>query len=120
MMPKGNEEPLNVGDLSELLILMVLDKLGAASIPAIVKSLATATENGKVPFVIGPSVEQVLRWKETKNEVIEERRGREVFFRITPHGKLAVSEFGNRVSKLFPRVARVAPSILQSNMARTR
>jgi len=106
-MPKESGIQLNVSDLSELLILTVLDKLGTASIPVIVQSLATATEKGKAPFVIGPSVEQVLRWRQTKNEVVEERKGREIFYRVTNQGKLTVSEFNPVVSKLFPGLARV-------------
>ena len=106
-MPKQNGIQLNVGDLSELLILTVLHKLGTASIPAIVKSLTTATDKGKAPFVIGPSVEQVLRWRETKNEVVEERKGCEILYRVTEQGKLTVSEFSPVVTRFFPGVARV-------------
>jgi hypothetical protein len=106
-MPKENGIQLNVSDLSELLILTVLDKLGSASIPIIVKSLATATEKGKAPFVIGPSVELVLKWRETKNEVVEERNGRETFYRVTNQGKLTVAEFSPVVTKLFPGLSHV-------------
>lgn len=108
-MAKENIAGLNVGELSELVILSVLARLGTASIPVIVKSLATATENGKAPFIIGPSVEHVLRWKETKNEVVEERKGHQVFYRVTELGRNTVNEFRPVVMKFFPRVAHVSP-----------
>lgn len=117
-MDRGNLGSLNVADLSELVILTVLCRLGTASLSTIVKSLTTATENGKAPFVVGPSVELVLRWKESKNEVVEERKGREVFYRVTDLGKSTVSEFSPVVTKFFPRISRVMPLERRASAAR--
>ena len=117
-MPRENFAQLNVSELSEILILTVLGKLGVAAIPTIVRSLAIATEKGKAPFVIGPSVEQVLRWRQTKNEVVEERKGYDILYRVTDQGRLTINEFNSVVSKLFPGLTRVSP--LHSRAAASR
>jgi hypothetical protein len=104
---KQNSALRNAGDLSEVLILTVVDNLGAATIPEIVRSLEIATKNGKMPFVVGTSVGQVLQWRGERQEVTEETRGRYVVYRTTPRGKKLVQDCRQDVLRFFPRVLKI-------------
>jgi hypothetical protein len=103
------ETGLRVGDLSELLVLSVLDRLGSAPIPTIFEQLVLVTKNGKAPFIVGPSIRQLLEWRGRLNEVERKKRGKIFVYSITATGKRTVQEHSPIVQKLFPYISRVKP-----------
>lgn len=109
-MAKSQEQEtirVRVGELSELLILSVLDRLNCASLPRIFESLVVATSNGRAPFFVGPSIEQVLEWRQRRNEVAHCERRRVTLYSITPEGKKTVRKFAPLIREYFPNLMRV-------------
>lgn len=102
-----DEKDLRVGDISELLILAVLCALVAAPLSKLFESLEVATEDSKAPFTVGPSLEEVLKWRERLNEVQEERSGNLKIYRVTEEGKETVTRYGPFLRKLFPNIAKI-------------
>ena len=103
-----DDRELLVADISELVILSVLAALGTASLPSLFESLKVATENAKAPFAVGPSLEEVLKWRERLNEVKEEQRGTLTFYRITDQGLNTVHHYDTFLQRAFPNIGKIS------------
>lgn len=104
---KNRQAELRVGDLSEILVLSILCKLGSAEVPQIVAYLRLVTKTGKTPFYVGSSIGQVLKWRERLNEVQEEERNHATTYKITDEGKKTVEQYGSLMLRLFPNLSKV-------------
>jgi hypothetical protein len=100
-----NDRDLRAGDISELVILSVLDVLGEAGLPTLLESLEVATKHSKAPFSVGPSLEEILKWRERLNEVHEVQRGGHKFYTVTVEGKEIVQHYHNLLRELYPNMA---------------
>jgi hypothetical protein len=98
---------LRVGELSEILVLSVLDRLGSAEIPQIFESLQLATMHGRAPFFVGSTLGQLLQWRLRSDEVQEEKRNHVSVYRITDQGKKTVNRYGPVVLRYFPNLSKI-------------
>ena len=106
---------LRVGELSEILVLSVLDRLGSAEIPQIFECLQQATMHGKAPFFVGSSLGQVLEWRQRLNEVQEEKRNHVSVYTITDQGKKTVLQYGPILLRYFPNLSKISSHTAAAN-----
>jgi hypothetical protein len=99
-----NDRDLRAGDISELVILSVLAALGEAALPTLLESLEVATKNSKAPFSVGPSLEEILKWRESLDEVQEEQRGGHKIYTVTGEGKEVVERYNHLLRELYPNI----------------
>ena len=101
------DQDLRVRDISELVILSVLDVLGEAGLPTLLESLEFATKNAKAPFSVGPSLEEILKWRESLDEVREEQRGGRTVYMVTGGGKEIVQHYVHLLRDLYPNISEL-------------
>src|SRR5260221_3570509 len=78
---------LRVGEISGILVLVLLDTLGSARLREIFKGLELATEKGKVPFFMGSSISQVLEWQGQKQQTSKKHTSHTITDSITQIGR---------------------------------
>jgi len=110
----GEIGDLRTRDVSELLVLIVIGALGVATLYELFESLKTATEDAKVPFSVGPSLENVLKWRESLNEVREDRAGGHKVYRLTDEGRRVLAQYNDFLLEQFPRLSDIRRNGVES------
>jgi hypothetical protein len=106
-MAKNESSNLRVGEISGILVLVILDKLGTARLPEIFKGLELATKKGKAPFFVGSSISQVLQWQVRRQQVSEKQTGHSITYSITGEGKRVARTFRPLMRQYFPNLSKV-------------
>ena len=101
---KSTKSTLRTKNLSELLVLDIIQRLGSVRVSQLVYALKQATKNSRAPFFIGTPLRDVLLTYQHLRQVESTSDGTDNLYSLTPNGKRAAHQWGNLVVKYYPAV----------------